>query len=624
MSNSDRFTSFDNNSSTEIIPSFKDGSRELFTGRRSIGKRYRLLPALDPAKEGQPDYATSWLPSRRMGERREDGYAPWNPFFVGVPYYNMFGKTKMSFVSPSTYRKFFDNDDSAYDDPLHIIYNYARKVEKYKYLTQASGNKKEDKAILSRPSTSAFVYAVEVDAGGRPVDVEKKFGVMRLSGYAFESNIIAALNEVRNDRLGHVNLTQDDIGDFFMLGDITHPTLGLICQYEEAKVGTVNCHTLKFTASDKSQAGYASCVVDASVLAKRKKLASDEVFYIPEGQEVVDALVRDGALPTELIKDALASYDFVIPEVGTTYSTPDASRDEPVEKPATAAPTYTSVKTVDDFKKLFVADPSGVVKEMTVGEIKRARLTGAISGNWLAHVEGAWVTLDAAVPPPPAAPTPPPPPAAPVPPPAPVAPVAPPPAPVAPIPPPAPAAPTPPPAPVAPVPSVGYWITENGAVTEVTSDKVKDMVALGSVQKSSPVMKVGETAWKTAGDYFPSLFAAPTPPPAPAAPTPPPPPAAPVPPPTPVAPPAPAAPTPPTAPTAPAMDVASSVAPVAKEDEETENTYASAFPWWTRAPEGEVKNKLRGLLKVVFSTEDAGPYISAFEALAAANSFHAL
>lgn len=121
------------------------------------------------------------------------------------------------------------------------------------------------------------------------------------------------------------------------------------------------------------------------------------------------------------------------------------------------------------------------------------------SSGWvLAKSYGFRVETIAPTPPP--APEPPPfnaPPASP--------PAAPPPAPVAPPAPPAPPAPAPPPV----VETKDYYVYNNNVTQEMTASEVKDFVKAGW---NGPVMKKGDSGWKTFADYFGN--AAPPPPPA--------------------------------------------------------------------------------------------------------------
>ena len=487
---------------------FQQGVKAVYASAKK-NVRCRFLPARDLSLSvNDAAFAGSVVPyrDRASGRIDEDTKSPaFTAWYTMIVEYTMIGNSRTSFLSPITLQRLgVQNADVR--DPLNIIRKYAKDNVRWASLLEAKlGQGKTASELLPKLKFSALTNTLAFDDRNGQPDV----ALMKLSFTAFK-NFKEKLTAPRP--AAQPALSNDEWAQMFMLGDVTHPLYGLLAIMQQTTVGTIQTCTPHFSQSPYALQGHQQYPIDPNtpfgkdVLEKRYNFFSDKVLKVLPFQDLVEWVVGDGAIPYELVQEALGNICAIPPRPANAPSA--------ISQPG-ASPTGGFAPAPGGF-----APPTGGFAQPAQNGFTAPPLPAmsAAAGGFAPPSDFAAPPMSFAPPPSsygtqPVEATP-----------AQTMWTPPPPAPVTPPPPPAPVTPPPPPVVVEPK----FWVSNNGGVTGLTKSGVLDLMKQGW---NGPVMAENQVGgWKTAADFGLSIQAAPTPPPAPTAPvapTPPPPPAAP-------------------------------------------------------------------------------------------------
>lgn len=462
---------------------FQQGVKAVYASAKK-NVRCRFLPARDLSLSvNDAAFAGSVVPyrDRASGRIDEDTKSPaFTAWYTMIVEYTMIGNSRTSFLSPITLQRLgVQNADVR--DPLNIIRKYAKDNVRWAHLLEAKiGQGKTASELLPKLKFSALTNTLAFDERNGQPDV----ALMKLSFTAFK-NFKEKLTAPRP--AAQPALSSDEWAQMFMLGDVTNPMYGLLAMMQQTTVGTIQTCTPHFSQSPYALQGHQGYPIDPNtpfgkdVLEKRYNFFSDKVLKVLPFQDLVEWLVGDGAIPYELVQEALGNICAIPPRPANAPSA--------ISQPG-AAPSGG-----------FAPAPGGFAPPATSGFIAPPLPAAPATGGGFAAPPSNYGT-----PPPAAAPA--------------QTMWAPPAAPVAPPPPPAPVTPPPPPAPVTPPPVVAepkFWVSNNGSVSGLMKTGVLDLMKQGW---NGPVMAENQVGgWKTAADFGLSIQTVPPPSPAPAAPT---------------------------------------------------------------------------------------------------------
>jgi hypothetical protein len=432
----------------------------------------RFLPARDLSLSvNDAAFATSFVPYRdRAGGRiDEDTKSPaFTSWYTMIVEYTMIGNSRTSFLSPVTLQRLgVQNADVR--DPLNIIRKYAKDNARWAHLLESKlGQGKQSTDLIPKMKFSALTNVLAFDdRNGQP-----EVALMKLSGTALK-DMKSKLTAPRP--AAQPPISDDEWANMFMLGDITSPLYGLMAVIQPTTLGTISTSAPHFSQSPFMLQGHRQYAIDPNtpfgqdVLTRRYNFFSDKVLKVLPFQELVEWVVADGAIPYDLIQEALGNVCALPPRPNNAPSA--------ISQPGAA--------------------PSGGFAPSPTGGFGSSTPTmpapgGFTPGAFTPPAGGGMWAGGAAFSPPPAAaqPTapviPPAPPVTPPPPPPPPAPV---------IPPAPPVTPPPPPPPTEPK----FWVSNNGGVMSLTKSGVLDLLKQGW---NGPVMAENQAGgWKTAADF---------------------------------------------------------------------------------------------------------------------------
>lgn len=298
----------------------------------------RILPAFDARVNIRDDaFLSSWEGYRfKNGAKNEvtgnEQYTGWFFEFFG---YGMYGHGRYNFPVPGT-TKFLDGGHVDGSDPIvdlrKFVYKRAKEGDSsLKWLVEASVEPayKNDPGITwtprnltPLPNPTPILICNIFGAGYKQEDSEWKNRLLLLKGY---TAIKAFVGASKPPKKGTVELSElrgmldwpstrnqqayDPEWESYLLGDITHPTNGLVYTIAAGSMSNKNAQyaLMKFTDDNTKLVNHKTYPVDESVLKQRYRLRDHRLFQIPTYQDIVNILVEDGMVPRDIIAMACSA-----------------------------------------------------------------------------------------------------------------------------------------------------------------------------------------------------------------------------------------------------------------------------------------------------------------------------